>query len=64
MTHVDARDFLGSTPFFAEILSPSELDALASAARIVEFDSASTLIGEGDASETMYVLMQGSVSIA
>jgi CRP-like cAMP-binding protein len=60
---VDAREFLGSTPFFSEILSPSELDALAAAARVVEFDSASTLIGEGDPSDTMYVLMQGEVSV-
>lgn len=64
MTHVDARDFLGSTPFFAEILSASELDALTSAARVVEFDSASPLIAEGDASEAMYVLMRGSVSVS
>jgi len=64
MTHADARDFLGSTPFFAEILSASELDALTSAARVVEFDSASPLIGEGDASEAMYVLMRGSVSVS
>lgn len=62
-THVDTREFLGSIPFFAEILSPPELDALASAARVVEFGRASTLIGEGDPSDTMYVLMQGSVSV-
>lgn len=60
---MDAREFLGSVPFFAEILRPAELDALASAASVIEFDRGSPLIGEGDPSDTMYVLMQGSVSV-
>jgi CRP-like cAMP-binding protein len=61
---VNARAFLGSTPFFADILTPPELDALASAVSIVEFESGSPLIGEGDPSDTMYVLMQGAVSVS
>jgi len=61
---VDAREVLSSVPFFAEILSPSELDALASATRVVEFDEGSPLIGEGDPSDAMYVLGRGSVSVS
>jgi len=63
-TPVDARELLGSIPFYAEILNASELDVLASATRVVEFDEGSTLIGEGDPSDTMYVLAQGSVSVS
>lgn len=62
-TQVDARAFLKSVPFFAETLSEAQLDALATAARIVEVDSGTPLIGEGDATDTMYVLVQGSASV-
>jgi CRP-like cAMP-binding protein len=61
---VDAREVLGSVPFFAEVLSAAELDALASATRVIEFDEGSPVIGEGDPSDTMYVLAQGSVSVS
>lgn len=61
---MDAREFLGSTPFFSEILSPAELDGLAAASRIVEFDEGAQLIGERDSTDAMYVLARGTVTIS
>ena len=61
---MNARDFLGSVPFFSEVLSGEELDTLAAGARRVGFDIASTLIREGGTGDSMLVIMQGTVTVS
>ena len=61
---METREFLGSIPFFAEVLSGAELDALAAAARRVEFDRGTNLIEERDLGESMFVIVQGTVTVS
>jgi CRP-like cAMP-binding protein len=60
---MEAREFLGSVPFFAEVLSDAELDALAAAARPIRFDKDSNLITEHDLGDSMFVIMEGTVAV-
>jgi len=57
-------EFLRSVPFFAEVLSPTALKALAEAARTVEFDRGAFLITEGDEEGPMYVIVKGAVTVS
>ena len=61
---METREFLGSVPFFAEVLSGAELDALAAGTRYVEFDQGSNLIRERDIGDSMYVIAQGTVAVS
>ena len=61
---MEARDFLGTIPFFAEVLTGVELDALAANARRVTFDKGSTLIRERDPGDTLFVILEGSVAVS
>ena len=61
---MDARSFLGSVPFFAEALSSDQLDALAGGARGIEFDRGATIIRQHDAGDSLFVVMQGSVTVS
>jgi CRP-like cAMP-binding protein len=61
---VDARSFLASVPFFAEALTADELDTLAAGARGVEFDRGATIIRERDAGDSLFVVVQGSVTVS
>jgi CRP-like cAMP-binding protein len=60
---MEPREFLGSVPFFAEVLSGAELDALAAAARPVTFDRGAQLITEHDLGDSMYLIMEGTVTV-
>jgi CRP-like cAMP-binding protein len=61
---MEAREFLGSIPFFAEVLNPAELDALAAAARRVDFDQGTTIIRERDVGDSMFAILQGTVTVS
>lgn len=61
---MDTREFLGTVPFFAGVLNGTELDALAAAARHVEFDQGSALIRERDLGDSMFAIMQGTVTVS
>ena len=61
---MEAREFLGSVPFFAEVLSGAELDALAAAARPIKVDKGAQLITEHDLGDSMFVIMEGSVAVS
>lgn len=61
---METRKFLGSIPFFAEVLSRAELDTLAAAARRVEFDQGTTILRERDIGDSMFAIMDGSVAVS
>lgn len=58
------REFLGTIPFFAEVLDEAELDALASGARRAEYDRGAVLIREDDRGDSMYALIGGEVTVS
>jgi CRP-like cAMP-binding protein len=51
-------------PFFAEALTADELDTLAAGARGAEFDRGASIIRERDAGGSLFVVMQGSVTVS
>jgi CRP-like cAMP-binding protein len=61
---VNAREVLGSIPFFAEVLAPAELYALADSAYELTADSGATLIHQGDVGSSMIVLTDGTVTVS
>jgi CRP-like cAMP-binding protein len=61
---VETREFLGSIPFFAGVLSGAELDALAAAARQVKFDQGAAIIRERDIGDSMFAIMEGTVTVS
>jgi CRP-like cAMP-binding protein len=61
---VETREFLASIPFFTEVLNGTELDALAAAARRVEFDQGATIIRERDAGDSMFAIVQGTITVS
>lgn len=61
---MDARSFLGSVPFFAEVLTADELDALTAGTRGVEFDRGVAIIRERAAGDSLFIVMQGSVTVS
>ena len=61
---MNTREFLGTIPFFADVLDAKQLDALAAAARRVEFERGETLIHEDDLGGDMYALIRGSVEVS
>jgi signal-transduction protein with cAMP-binding, CBS, and nucleotidyltransferase domain len=61
---MEAREFLGSVPFFAEVLSGAELDSLAAAARPVRFDRGAQLIAERDLGDSMFLITEGTVTVS
>lgn len=58
------REFLGTIPFFAEVLDASELDGLAVGARRAEFDRGDVLIKEDERGESMFALVGGEVEVS
>jgi CRP-like cAMP-binding protein len=58
------REFLGTIPFFAEVLDASELDSLAAGARRVDFDRGEILIREDERGESMFALIGGEVEVS
>jgi CRP-like cAMP-binding protein len=61
---VESREFLGSIPFFAGVLSGPELDKLAAGARRVDFDQGTTILREGDGGDSMFAIAEGSVTVS
>jgi CRP-like cAMP-binding protein len=61
---MNTREFLGTIPFFADVLDSRQLDTLAAAARRVEFDRGAALIREDDLGSEMYALIGGAVEVS
>jgi CRP-like cAMP-binding protein len=60
---MDTGEFLRTVPFFAEVLDPAELDALAAGARQLGFDAGTTVIREHDAGSSMFVVTKGTLAV-
>jgi CRP-like cAMP-binding protein len=58
------REFLGTIPFFSEVLDGKQLDALAVNAKRREFDRGQVLIREDDRGETMFILIGGAAEVS
>lgn len=58
------RDILKSTPFFAEVLTEEEIDALAARARFIAFPPGTIPIEENAPGTSMFVLATGEVSVS
>ena len=61
---MNAREFLGGVPFFAEVLDAKQLDALAVGARRVEFDHQSVLMRELDPGGAMFAIVSGTIEVS
>lgn len=61
---MDARQIIATVPFFAEVLSTAELDALAAAARRIDIDRGTMLIRERDPKDSMFVIVSGTLSVS
>jgi CRP-like cAMP-binding protein len=60
---MDARALLVKVPFFAEVLSPADLDALALTAWRDDYDRGAVLMREGEPGDSLFVIASGDVSV-
>ncbi|MCB1496432.1 MAG: cyclic nucleotide-binding domain-containing protein [Bauldia sp.] len=60
---MQARDVLATDSFFADALSPAELDSLAERARQRRFASGDRLIREDDVGGSLFIVVSGEVTI-
>jgi CRP-like cAMP-binding protein len=60
---MDTREFLGTIPFFTEVLDAKQLDQLAAGARRIRYRKGDTLIREDDLGESMFALIGGEVEV-
>jgi CRP-like cAMP-binding protein len=61
---MNTREFLGTIPFFAEVLDGRQLDMLAAGAKRVRYQKGDTLIREDDLGESMFALIGGEVEVS
>lgn len=61
---MNVREFLGSVPFFAEVLTAEELDTLAANAYELTGEPGSTLMRQGDIGSSLIVLVDGTVTVS
>jgi CRP-like cAMP-binding protein len=61
---VNAREVLGSIPFFAEVLTEAEFDALADNAYELTAGPGTTIIRENDVGSSMIVITDGTVAVS
>ena len=58
------REVLQKTPFFADVLSAAELDRLAGKVQMRTFPRGVTIVRQGDLGASMFVLVDGKVSVS
>lgn len=61
---MNIREFLGTIPFFSEVLDARQLDRLAAGTRRREYERGAVLIREDDLGESMFALIGGTVEVA
>ena len=61
---MDAREVLGSIPFFADVLAPNELYELADNAYELTAGPGTTIIRENDVGSSMIIVTDGTVSVS
>jgi CRP-like cAMP-binding protein len=59
----EPRDIIKSTPFFADVLTDAEIDAMTDHAMLVQFDKGATLMHEDDSARSMFVIVSGEVEV-
>src|SRR5690349_6621493 len=57
------REILGKTSFFAGVMSPAELDQLAAKLQMRAFPRGSCIVRQGDIGASMFVLVDGKVTV-
>ena len=57
------RDVLAKTPFFAGVLSAGELDRLAAKLSLKTFPRGAVIVRQGDLGASMFVLVDGKVTV-
>jgi CRP-like cAMP-binding protein len=60
---MNTREFLGTIPFFAEVLDPDQLGALAAGATRRDFPRGHVIIREDDVGESMFALIGGEARV-
>jgi CRP-like cAMP-binding protein len=61
---MDRRALLESVPFFNDVLTGPELDALAAKATEVTIEPGAALISERDVTDSLFIIASGEVSVA
>jgi CRP/FNR family transcriptional regulator, cyclic AMP receptor protein len=61
---VNAREFLGTVPLFADVLNSGELDALATGTRRSEFDRGAVIVRQHDLGESMFAILRGTAEVS
>jgi CRP-like cAMP-binding protein len=59
----DPRAVIGATPFFADVLTPAELDRLADGARPVTFTEGAAVVVEDEPGSSMFVIVSGAAEV-
>lgn len=59
----EARATLAATRFFADVLSPTEIDSLASRSTMVRFGPGEALVREDERGDSMYVIVSGEAEV-
>ena len=61
---MDAKEFLASVPFFADVLDDTQLDLLAAEAFRAEFDDRAIIIREHDVGDSMFAIVSGTAEVS
>jgi len=60
---MQARDVLVTDSFFADVLTPAELDSLGERAKFRHFESGAKLIREDDTGASLFIVVSGEITI-
>ena len=61
---MEIRTTLGGIPLFADVLSSSQLDQLASRCHAVDYEAGTTLMTEGDFGTFMVAILEGQLEVS
>ncbi len=62
-TSVDAKESLRAIDFFAEILTPEQIDAVGAKSRVTLFQPGTHLMTEGEFGSSMFAIVHGHVEV-
>ncbi|WP_018184041.1 cyclic nucleotide-binding domain-containing protein [Kaistia granuli] len=60
---MEARDVLGQTRLFADVLSAQQLDELAAKCKVYDVGPGRVLMAEGDFGTAMFIIIEGKVDV-
>jgi CRP-like cAMP-binding protein len=64
MDESERRQVMATVPLFSEVLGPGLLDDLAARAHVAVFPATAALMSEGDFGVSMFVIVDGAVTVA